>query len=613
MAESDTPPGGDAFAGDDRLRHLFRQIEDAPTVAESQLTAQLVTLADLSDASRAEICRQAEGWVREIRNDAAPGLVEVVLTEYGLSNDEGIALMCLAEALLRVPDSETIDALIEDKIASSDWSSHLGGSASAMVNATTWALMLTGKVLQETPAGMVGHLRNIVRRLGEPVVRIAVAQAIRAIGQQFILGSTIDEALAQAKAQEAQGYVYSYDMLGEAALTEADADHYYLCYCRAITAIADSAHQRDIADNPGISVKLSALHPRFCQAQRERVMDEAVPRLRALALLAKSANVGLCVDAEESARLCLSLEVIAATLADSALEDWDGFGVAVQAYGKGAIPLLDWLYHLAASLHRNITVRLVKGAYWDSEIKIAQTKGLGEFPVFTQKAASDMCYIACARRLLQMSDRIYPQFATHNAHTIAAVMHLAAKGDAPFEWQRLHGMGEAMHEAVHRETKRRCRIYAPVGDHRDLLSYLVRRLLENGANSSFVNQLRDSEITPAQLAQDPFAQLNAPRGAIATGADLFRGQRENSRGFDIDSRPTWRAIERARGQYRDCRWRAQSLTVDEHAPSSTEAVYNPSAPNEQVGQVAPLPCAMSITRFLAPPFGMSISPSAGGY
>ena len=485
---------------------VWSVIANGSLADETGLVRRLVAEAALDDSARAGITAAGADLVSRIRASAKPGLMEVFLAEYGLSTDEGIALMCLAEALLRVPDAETMDALIEDKIAPSDWGRHLGKSASSLVNASTWALMLTGRVLDDTEGGITRHLRAAVKRLGEPVIRTAVSRAMKEMGRNFVLGETIDKAMDRATELEGKGYTYSYDMLGEAARTEADARRYHLAYSAAITSIARAARGNDIRTNPGISVKLSALHPRYEVAKRARVMEELVPRVRALASLAKAAGLGFNIDAEEADRLALSLEVIEATLSDPALKGWDGFGVVVQAYGRRAGAVIDWLHALAVRLDRKIMVRLVKGAYWDAEVKRAQVLGLESFPVFTRKQATDASYIACARKLLGHTDRIYPQFATHNAHTVAAVLHMAeTMGLTPlaYEFQRLHGMGERLHDIVLTDRSTRCRIYAPVGAHRDLLAYLVRRLLENGANSSFVNQIVDEDVPPDTVAACP--------------------------------------------------------------------------------------------------------------
>ncbi|MGE0232851.1 MAG: proline dehydrogenase family protein, partial [Flavobacteriaceae bacterium] len=429
-----------------------------------------------SPEDRRAISARAARLVTEIRADDRPGLMESFLAEYGLSTDEGVALMCLAEALLRVPDAETIDELIEDKIAPSSWSRHLGRSSSPLVNASTWALMLTGRVLDDDASEGIAHiLHGALKRLGEPVIRLAVKAAMRELGNQFVLGETIGEAVQRGKPLEEQGFTYSYDMLGEAALTAADARKFFDAYANAIRTLGEHARSADIRENPGISIKLSALHPRYEVGQKARVMSELAGHALALALLAKEANMGLNIDAEEADRLDLSLDVIETVLSDERLAGWDGFGVVVQAYGKRAAPVLDWLHALADRLDRRLMVRLVKGAYWDSEIKRAQVEGLAGFPVFTEKAATDISYLCCAQKLLGMTGRIYPQFATHNAHTVAAILEMAEDG-AAFEFQRLHGMGEVLHRRLHEQEGTRCRIYAPVGAHRDLLAYLVRRL-----------------------------------------------------------------------------------------------------------------------------------------
>ncbi|WP_406644890.1 bifunctional proline dehydrogenase/L-glutamate gamma-semialdehyde dehydrogenase PutA [Aliisedimentitalea scapharcae] len=565
----------------DTLRHRI----DAGTYGDqSTLLAQLIATANLSDNDRGTICSAAAALVRDIRDHTAPGMMEVFLAEYGLSTDEGIALMCLAEALLRVPDADTIDALIEDKIAPSDWGKHLGHSSSSLVNASTWALMLTGKVLDEAKPSPVSALRNAIKRVGEPVIRTAVSRAMKEMGRQFVLGETITAAMTRAKGMEAKGYTYSYDMLGEAARTEADAARYHLSYSRAISSIADGCVHKDIRANPGISVKLSALHPRYELAQEARVMDELVPRLRALALLAKAAGMGLNIDAEEADRLSLSLDVINAVIGDPALKGWDGLGVVVQAYGPRAGLTIDALYDMATRFDRKIMVRLVKGAYWDTEIKRAQVEGMDAFPVFTSKAVTDVSYIANARKLLDRTDRIYPQFATHNAHTVSAILHMAKDGQ-PFEFQRLHGMGETLHQMVLERNKTRCRIYAPVGAHRDLLAYLVRRLLENGANSSFVNQIVDEDVSPQIVAADPFVTALAPAPEIPTGTDLFAPERPNSKGFDLKHTPTLETIDSARTPWRTDIWQASPRLAEAASPEAAVVVSNP-ADGTLVGQAA---------------------------
>ncbi|MDD9722514.1 bifunctional proline dehydrogenase/L-glutamate gamma-semialdehyde dehydrogenase PutA [Sulfitobacter sp. PR48] len=563
------------------LRHRI----DAGMYADPQAVLDgLIDSASLSDEARAAISADAAGLVRDIRSTTAPGLMEVFLAEYGLSTDEGVALMCLAEALLRVPDADTIDALIEDKIAPSNWGRHMGHSTSSLVNASTWALMLTGRVLDDDQPGPVRHLRAAIKRLGEPVIRTAVSRAMKEMGRQFVLGEDIEAAMKRAAGMEKKGFTYSYDMLGEAARTERDAKRYHLSYSRAISAIATACTDEDIRKNPGISVKLSALHPRYEVAQEEAVMNELVPRLRALALLAKSAGMGLNVDAEEADRLALSLEVIERVMSEPALAGWDGFGIVVQAFGPRAGTVIDALYEMAQKYDRRIMVRLVKGAYWDTEIKRAQVDGVDGFPVFTQKAATDVSYIANARKLLGMTDRIYPQFATHNAHTVAAVLHMA-KDKETFEFQRLHGMGETLHTLVMDKHKTRCRIYAPVGAHRDLLAYLVRRLLENGANSSFVNQIVDEDVPPEVVAADPFAQLGRTNVAIPKGPEVFLPHRRNARGFDLSHAQTLTEVEEARAPFLSHHWEAAPLIAGKAAPEKPMAVTNPALPDASPGTV----------------------------
>ena len=527
--------------------------------SEQQALLALLNCAAIDAALRGKISERAIELVTRIRTDSDPGMMELFLGEYGLSSEEGVALMCLAEALLRVPDGVTMDALIEDKIAPSQWSRHLGQSHSSLVNASTWALFITGKVLDEdSDKGVVSVLRGTIKRLGEPVIRQAVTRVMKELGKQFVLGENIRSAIQQAERYEAIGFTYSYDMLGEAARTEADAKQYHLAYSNAIGELATVCQSKNVYQNPGISIKLSALHPRYETLQRARVMEELVPRALSLAALAKSAGIGFNIDAEEAGRLELSVDVIEALLSDPALKGWNGFGVVVQAYSLQAPAVLDWLYQLAERLDRQIMVRLVKGAYWDTEIKLAQVEGHDAFPVFTRKASTDVSYICCAQKLLGMTDRIYPQFATHNAHTVAAILEMADDRSA-FEFQRLHGMGEALHNTVLRRQGTRCRIYAPVGAHKDLLAYLVRRLLENGANSSFVNQIVDESVPPEAVAADPFEQVLAylkfPQNPkISKPRDLFLPARKNSIGWDLNDPETLEALAQGIAKYDGKQW-----------------------------------------------------------
>ncbi|MGS1093475.1 bifunctional proline dehydrogenase/L-glutamate gamma-semialdehyde dehydrogenase PutA [Aquamicrobium terrae] len=570
------------------LASIRQQIRANYLPDEDAAVKRLVEAVALSPEERAAITRRAVELVRTVRGSSDPRLMEVFLSAYGLSTKEGVALMCLAEALLRVPDAETMDDLIADKIAPQDWSAHSGSSSSIFVNASTWALMLTGRVLDGGEGGIEKTLRSMVRRLGEPVIRKAVAAAMREMGEQFVLGRTIAEAMKRGKSMTDKGYLYSFDMLGEAARTEADALRYLKAYADAIAALDTPANGPDIRKNHGISVKLSAIHPRYEVAQKEKMLPVMAERLLSLALAAKKANMGLNIDAEEADRLDLSLDVIEQVLADERLAGWNGFGVVVQAYGPRCAFAIDWLYALAKKLDRNIMVRLVKGAYWDTEIKRAQVMGLSGYPVFTRKANTDVSYLACAKKLVSMTDRIYPQFATHNAHTVAAILSMAPDRDC-FEFQRLHGMGEQLHETVRKAEGTRCRIYAPVGAHSDLLAYLVRRLLENGANSSFVHQLTDEAVSPDVIARDPLeiveTQGPAANPNIAKPSAIFGAGRRNAKGWDITDAVTLAEIEKARAAFAPPHtWQARPLTSAKGRGSARDIV-NPARIDEVVGTV----------------------------
>ncbi|MCV6603165.1 MAG: bifunctional proline dehydrogenase/L-glutamate gamma-semialdehyde dehydrogenase PutA [Cohaesibacter sp.] len=561
---------------------------------EASNVRRLMQEANLAPELRAKASQRAANLIRSIRSSTKPTMMESFLAQYGLSTREGIALMCLAEALLRVPDEDTIDALISDKIAPSEWGQHLGQSSSSLINASTWGLMLTGKVLKGGEEdGLVSTLHGMVRRFGEPVIRTAVAQAMKELGRQFVLGRTINEAIERARDMEAKGFTYSYDMLGEAARTEEDAKRYHLAYSDAITALAPACTSEDIRKNPGISVKLSALHPRYEMGKKERVLSELTARTQSLALLAKSANMGFNIDAEEMDRLDLSLDVIEKVLSSPALANWNGFGIVVQAFSHRASFVLDWLYNLAQKLDRKIMIRLVKGAYWDTEIKRAQIMGLDGFPLFTRKLNSDVSYLANAKKLLEMTDRIYPQFATHNAHSVAAILEMTHQfgiEKEQFEFQRLHGMGESLHDTVLENENTKCRIYAPVGAHQDLLAYLVRRLLENGANSSFVNQIVDDSIAPEEIAKDPFDQIDALGDAIANPyltkpADIFGKNRLNAKGWDITDSMEIAALDNARKTFKSHLWQAKPLIAGPLAASEAYDAINPADPQDQVGTV----------------------------
>jgi len=579
----------DFFTPSQEMNAIHTQLQANYWADEDRLLNQLIEEAHLTEQDRTAISVRAAKLVRSVRSSTEPALMETFLAEYGLSTKEGVALMCLAEALLRVPDAETIDDLIQDKIAPHDWSKHIGGSSSILVNASTWGLVLTGQVLDPNDNGLIGTMRGLVRKLGEPVIRVAVGRAMREMGTQFVLGRSINEAIQRGNTMMKRGYTHSFDMLGEAAVNEADALRYVGSYSQAIASITPHCTKQDIRDNPGISVKLSALHPRYEVSNRDEVLDVLSTRTLKLAQAAKAGNMGFNIDAEEADRLELSLQVIARVLSDDSLAGWDGFGVVVQAYGKRAAKTIDWLYALAEKLDRKIMVRLVKGAYWDSEIKKSQVQGLAGYPVFTRKVNTDISYMACAQKLISMKDRIYPQFATHNAHSVAAIIHMAGDDTRCFEFQRLHGMGDTLYSVIEKENQTRCRIYAPVGEHRDLLAYLVRRLLENGANSSFVHQIVDPNVAPETIGQDPIDQAKINSSAfnvdLPTPQELFGSQRINSRGWDIRDFSTLSELHTAAQPFESpYQWQAAPKTTATGG-SAPHKIINPALPDDLVGEV----------------------------
>ncbi|MGA8261585.1 MAG: bifunctional proline dehydrogenase/L-glutamate gamma-semialdehyde dehydrogenase PutA [Arenicellales bacterium] len=510
---------------------------DLDYLAEEQATVRArIEQTGLDDAAREAIVGQARGFVRAIRDaERAEQGLDAFMAEYDLSSEEGIVLMCLAEALLRIPDGETADKLIRDKLAKGHWDEHMGRSDSTFVNASTWGLMLTGRFVKlgsKTQAHPSNFLKGMVSRLGEPVLRVAMRQAMEIVGRQFVLGETITQALKRSREPANRRYCYSYDMLGEAALTAGDAHRFLESYLDSIETIGGQSEVK----NAGISVKLSALHPRYTFWQGERVEKELVPRLLEIAGAARRHDLWVAVDAEEADRLGLSLRIFEKVVRDDTLKDWNGLGMVVQGYQKRALPVLEWLAALARDIGRSIPVRLVKGAYWDTEIKLAQIQGLRDYPVFTRKVHTDVSYMACARSLFEARGFLYPQFATHNAHTVAAVLHLAGKD--PYEFQRLHGMGEALYDhLLDRMPGLTCRVYAPVGGHAELLPYLVRRLLENGANTSFVNRATHRETPVEEIVTDPIADALAhdcaPHPRIPLPKDLFAPARENSDGLNF--------------------------------------------------------------------------------
>ncbi len=555
---------------------------------------------------KADAARQlARTLTEKLRAKSRSGGVEGLIHEYSLSSQEGVALMCLAEALLRIPDRATRDTLIRDKIGAGDWEAHLGHSPSLFVNAATWGLLVTGR-LTSTSSGnsLSSALTRLIARGGEPLIRKGVDIAMRMMGEQFVTGQTIAEALANSRKFEARGFRYSYDMLGEAALTAADAQRYYADYEQAIHAIGQAAARRGIYDGPGISVKLSALHPRYSRANLERVQAELLPRLKSLVVQARRYDIGLNIDAEEADRLEISLDLLESLCFDPELAGWNGIGFVVQAYQKRAPFVIDWIVDLARRSGHRLMVRLVKGAYWDSEIKRAQVDGLEGFPVYTRKVHTDVSYLACARRLLAAPGAVFPQFATHNAQTLATIHAMAGENyyAGQYEFQCLHGMGEPLYEEVVGRDRldRPCRIYAPVGTHEKLLAYLVRRLLENGANTSFVNQIADNGIPLDRLIADPvetaraIQPLGAPHPAIALPRDIL-GQRRNSAGIDLSNEQRLASLSAALLASVDRKWQAAPLLAEE-APvtGDGQALRNPADRDDVVGHAVEATAAQTI-------------------
>ena len=569
---------------------LRRRITAAYLRDEAEHLEELLDQARLPVSEQAVVQATAVALVQRTRVRAAdPAMVEAFMREYDLSSEEGVLLMCVAEALLRIPDQDTANKLIRDKLGDADWDAHVGRSSSVLVNASTWGLMLTGRLVSlagETQRDTAGAFRRLVGRVGEPAIRLAVRQAMRIMGHQFVMGRSIQEALERSHKGENASYRYSFDMLGEGAFTAADAARYLEAYRRAILAIGSGGPYPDVFAAPSISVKLSALHPRYEFAKRARVLDELVPRVVSLAQLAKTQGIGFTIDAEESERLELSLDVIAAAYSDASLDDWQGYGLAVQAYQKRAPFVLDFLIDLARTTGRRMPVRLVKGAYWDSEIKKAQVDGLVGYPVFTRKANTDVSYLACAKKMLAAGNAIYPMFATHNAQTIAAVHQMAQGRD--FEFQRLHGMGDHLYAETIGEQHLGvpCRVYAPVGSHEDLLPYLVRRLLENGANSSFVNRITDESLAPAELVADPVAAVTAyqvkPHPHIPQPLAIF-ADRKNSMGVNLANDQELSVLaDKVNASIKP--WHATPLIPGSENRGATIAVTNPSDRRELIGR-----------------------------
>jgi RHH-type proline utilization regulon transcriptional repressor/proline dehydrogenase/delta 1-pyrroline-5-carboxylate dehydrogenase len=580
---------------------------------EAEHVAELLAQAKLPEVDQAQVQARAVALVEKVRIRASdPSVVEAFMRQYDLSSEEGVLLMCVAEALLRIPDQTTADKLIRDKLGDADWDRHVGQSSSVLVNASTWGLMLTGRIVglaEDTRRDVGGAFRRLVARAGEPAIRLAVRQAMRIMGHQFVMGRTIGEALDKSRKPDHAGYRHSFDMLGEAAFTKKDAERYLQAYRDAITAIGRSGPDgswrgTDVFAAPSISVKLSALHPRYELAQRARVHRELTPKVLELAQQARRCGIGFTIDAEESERLELSLDVIAAAYADPSLDGWEGYGLAVQAYQKRAPFVLDFLFELARKAGRRMPIRLVKGAYWDSEIKKAQMDGLSGYPVFTRKPNTDVSYLACARRMLAAADACYPMFATHNAQTISAVYQAARLAGSPaFEFQRLHGMGHDLYAEVIGKDQLAvpCRVYAPVGSHEDLLPYLVRRLLENGANSSFVNRITDASVPPSDLVADPVATVagfaTIPHPRIPRPSALFAPERTNSMGVnlanDIELASLAAGVNSAVKN-----WNATPLVPGGKSSAAAIKVTNPADRRQQIGTWQPADAAL-VERALA--------------
>jgi RHH-type proline utilization regulon transcriptional repressor/proline dehydrogenase/delta 1-pyrroline-5-carboxylate dehydrogenase len=571
---------------------------------EKTVVSELLALARLPDAEREAVCRDAAALVvaARARREGKTG-IESFLQQYGLASQEGVILMCLAEALLRIPDADTADRLIADKIAIGQWSEHLGAADSLFVNASTWGLMLTGKLMRDSEIEIrdpATFLRRLVARLGEPVVRTAFRQAMRIMGRQFVMGRDIGEALQRAASDEGARYRHTYDMLGESALTEPDARRYLDAYRAAIEAVGRSVRPGSApAGWPSVSVKLSALHPRYEYGRQGQVLAELGPRLESLALTARQAGIAMTVDAEEADRLELSLRLVDRLLDAPALAGWEGLGLAVQAYSKRAPDVIRYLQRRADAAGRVVNLRLVKGAYWDSEVKRAQERGLPGYPVYTRKANTDVAYLACARILLEGTRRVYPQFATHNAHTAASIIHLAKGRGREFEFQRLHGMGEELYAELTDPAGRAlpCRVYAPVGSHEELLPYLVRRLLENGANTSFVNRIVDESLPVEDVVGDPVADVEragcGPHPQIPLPRGLFGAERANSSGINLADGEEQRRLAGACRAALSKALIARPIVAGEELDGARRACRSPSDLGREVGEAADADAAMA--------------------
>ncbi len=571
---------------------LRQAITDAYRRDEIEAVQDMLQRAQMSDEERraaSELARRLVTQVRASRTKASG--VDALMHEFSLSSEEGIALMCLAEALLRIPDNATRDRLIADKISEGNWKSHLNNSPSLFVNAAAWGLLVTGKLTATNDKQMGSALNRLISKGGAPLIRQGVNYAMRLLGKQFVTGQTIEEALQNGKEREKMGYRFSFDMLGEAAFTQEDADRYYNDYVQAIHAIGKDAAGQGVYEGNGISVKLSAIHPRYSRAQHERVMSELLPRLKELFLLGKKYDIGINIDAEEANRLELSLDLMEALVSDPDLAGYKGIGFVVQAYQKRCPFVIDYLIDLARRNNQKLMIRLVKGAYWDSEIKWAQVDGLDGYPTYTRKVHTDISYLACARKLLDAQDAVFPQFATHNAYTLGAIYQMGKGKD--FEHQCLHGMGETLYDQVvgPQNLGRRVRVYAPVGTHETLLAYLVRRLLENGANSSFVNQIVDENISIDTLIRSPFDTI-AEQGihlhnALPLPRDLYGRGRLNSQGVDFSNETVLQQLQEKLNRAAAQDFHAASI-INGKARDVGEAqpIKNPADHDDIVGTVS---------------------------
>lgn len=565
-------------------------ITGAYRLDEVTAVSNLLATLNFDNAQKEQINALARRLITQVRADRSKSSgVDALMQEFSLSSEEGVALMCLAESLLRIPDTATRDRLIQDKLSDGDWKSHVGNSPSMFVNAAAWGLVLTGKLTQPTTGGLSSALTRVLQKGGAPFIRAGVNHAMKILGKQFVTGQTIEEALSNGKEREKLGYRFSFDMLGEAAMTAEDADRYYQDYVTAIHAIGKDAKGRGVYDGNGISVKLSAIHPRYFRAQHERVMTELLPRLKALFVLAKEYDIGLTIDAEEANRLELSLDLMEKLVSDPDLQGFNGIGFVVQAYQKRCPYVIDFLIDLARRNNQRLMIRLVKGAYWDSEIKWAQVDGLDGYPVYTRKVHTDVSYLACAQKLLAAQDAIFPQFATHNAQSLATIYEMGK--DKDFEFQCLHGMGETLYDQVVGEKNlgRRVRIYAPVGTHKTLLAYLVRRLLENGANSSFVNRIVNEDVSIDELIESPIDIVNAtgisPNPLTPPPRRIY-GERDNSFGLDLTNEHVLAKLQDSMQAACDIAFEVSSLTAGTVAHQPAHAVLNPADHRDVVGQVS---------------------------